>query len=83
MAIITWIIVGFLAGVIVNILDERATEERVFGAITLGIVGAATSAVLAALFFGVTSSSATLSTVISMIGAGLLLAISRGMLRIR
>lgn len=78
MSILTWIILGLVAGSLANLIDPARSRGGIFGSIILGILGAVVGGFLANMIIGtpVTGFNFT-SVIISVVGALIVLAIGR------
>lgn len=52
MNILSWILLGLIAGTIANVIDPKSQKGGMFGAIVLGILGAMVGGFLANLIYG-------------------------------
>lgn len=82
MGILTWIILGAVAGSIANAIDPRPSKGGILGSIILGIVGAIVGGFLAGTFLGVDVTGFNLtSLIVAVLGALLMLWVGRQMMR--
>ena len=78
MSIISWILLGLVAGVLANALDPRPAAGGILGAILLGIVGAIVGGFLGQLVLGTGITGFNLgSIVIALIGSLIVLFLAR------
>lgn len=73
MGILTWIILGLVAGAIANAVDPNPSKGGVFGAIVLGIVGAFVGGFLGNLIFGLDVSGINFTSLALAVGGALVL----------
>lgn len=82
MNLFSWLIFGFLVGVIAHLVDPASEGGGVVGTVTLGILGALVGGLLGDLVFGVGVSGFNFSSfVIAVLGSLLLLFIQRALKR--
>lgn len=78
MGVISWIVLGLIAGLIANILDPRPARGGALGAIVLGILGALVGGFMANLIFGFSITGFDFqSLIIAVLGAMFLLLVGR------
>lgn len=73
MGIITWILLGLVAGVIANAVDPRPAKGGVLSAIVLGILGAVVGGFLSSMLFGVDVSGFNVTSLLVAVGGSLVL----------
>lgn len=82
MNILAWIVFGLIVGAIANWLDPRPSQGGFLGAIILGILGALLGGFLGDLLFGIGVTGFNFSSfIVAVIGALILLFVSRAFLR--
>lgn len=82
MGILTWLVLGLIAGSIANLLDPRPSTGGLLGSIVLGILGALIGGFLGNLVFGIGITGFNLSSVIiAALGSLLLLFVARAFRR--
>jgi uncharacterized membrane protein YeaQ/YmgE (transglycosylase-associated protein family) len=78
MDLLTWIILGLIAGSVANFLDPRPSAGGIIGSIVLGIVGALVGGWLGNAIFGVGLSGFSFSSfLIAVVGSLVVLAVGR------
>lgn len=83
MNILTWIVLGLVAGVVANLLDPAESQGGVIGSIVLGILGAVVGGFLANLVFGQSVTGFNIeSVVIATLGSLMLLIVGRAFRRV-
>lgn len=83
MGIVTWLVMGLIAGSIANLLDPRPSSGGLLGSIVLGILGALLGGFLGNLVFGIGVTGFNLSSVIiAALGSLLLLFMARAFGRV-
>lgn len=73
MNIVTWIILGLIAGVVANALFPENAKGGIVSAILLGIAGAVVGGFLGGMFLGTDVSGINFPSIIISIGGALLL----------
>ncbi|OGE24206.1 hypothetical protein A2688_03130 [Candidatus Daviesbacteria bacterium RIFCSPHIGHO2_01_FULL_38_8] len=82
MNILTWIVLGLIAGSVANLIDPRPSRGGLLGSLVLGIIGALVGGFLASLFLGVGITGFNLtSLIVATLGALLMLWIGRMLTR--
>ncbi len=82
MGILTWLILGAIAGSIANAIDSRPSKGGILGSVVLGIVGAIVGGFLASTFLGIGVSGFNFtSLVVAVVGALIMLWVGRMMSR--
>jgi uncharacterized membrane protein YeaQ/YmgE (transglycosylase-associated protein family) len=80
MGILTWLVLGAIAGSIANAMDSRPSKGGIVGSIILGIVGAMVGGFLASSLLGVDVSGFNItSLIIAVVGSLIMLWIGRQM----
>ncbi|MBI2600419.1 GlsB/YeaQ/YmgE family stress response membrane protein [Candidatus Daviesbacteria bacterium] len=73
MNVLSWIVLGFIAGVVANLIDPSPAKGGILGVIILGIAGALLGGFLGNLLFGVSVTVFNLQTFLVAIAGSLLL----------
>lgn len=82
MGILTWLILGAVAGSLANYMDPHPSKSGILGSIILGIIGAMVGGWIAGTFLGVDVTGFNITSVIvAVLGSLLLLWIGRRFLR--
>lgn len=71
--IVAWVVLGFVAGYIVHLLDRRAVPGGIVVTAITGIIGAIIGGFLGSLFFGVTVTGLNVPSIIIAVIGGLIL----------
>jgi uncharacterized membrane protein YeaQ/YmgE (transglycosylase-associated protein family) len=82
MNLFSWLLFGFIAGVLANVIDPRPASGGIFGAIILGILGAMVGGFVSNVLFGLEVSGFNIqSFAIAVAGSLLLLLLQRAFTR--
>lgn len=73
--IIAWVVLGFVAGYIIHLLDRRAVPGGIVATTITGIIGAVIGGLLGSLFFGVTVTGLNVPSIIIAVIGGLILSL--------
>lgn len=80
MGILTWLILGAIAGSIANAMDSRPSKGGIIGSIILGIIGAVVGGFLSSVLLGIDVSGFNItSLIIAVVGSLIMLWIGRQM----
>lgn len=82
MNILSWIILGLVAGVIANMVDPAPSRGGIVGSIILGILGSVVGGFVANILLGLTVSGFNLTSfIVAVLGSLLILALARAIRR--
>lgn len=82
MGILSWLILGAVAGSIANAIDTRPSKGGILGSIVLGIIGAIVGGFLASTLLGIDVTGFNItSLIVSVVGALVMLWVGRMMSR--
>lgn len=73
MGILSWIVLGLIAGVAANAIDPRPAKGGILSTIMLGILGAIVGGFLSSMLFGVDVSGFNLTSLLVAVGGALVL----------